>query len=615
MRIVEYQKQTTALPYQLIKSIGWVAGIFSLVVCALIIANNLSLKKTDPIHSPALQVLVEQLKGEPKNETLREEIRELDQIARRAFFTSQHFNRLGIYLLVGGLVVMVIALKSLEAFKTVPPYPDSSDPKDDIVENAAWARKAVTAVGLVLVGFALMIALPWQSTLDMESVALAGGEDEAGGGDAGGETKSPAPAPTPTAAKPDATTAPAAVVETSAPQPPTDSPAVGGPVATREQRLENWPEFLGPQANRATARGLLSEWNGESGEGIQWKTKIPLSGYSSPILWDGKIYLSGADETTREIYCIDSASGEILWQKAAENVPGSPSETPEVSVDTGYAAATMASDGVRVFAMFSNGDLVALGLDGKPAWSKNIGVPENPYGHSSSLVIHEDIVIVQFDREADSFVAGFDVASGEQRWKTTRDFGPSWSTPTLADTGERVELILAADPAVVSYDPADGKELWRVDCLDHGEVACRPVYADGLVYVSADAAILCAIDIKTQQVVWENDDLKPGVSTPLALDGHLYCATDDGAVVCYDAKTGEELWAEFADNGFYASPILAEGRIYLMDRSGITHILKHGKEYEVIAQPELGEEASCTAAILGDSLYIRATENLYRIAP
>ena len=153
-----------------------VAGVFSLVVCALIIANNLSLKKTDPIHSPALQQLVEELKTNPKDEALREEIRELDQIARRAFFTSQHFNRMGIYLLVGGLVVMVIAFKSLEAFKLPPPYPDSADPKDDIVENANWARKSVMAVGLVLVGFALMLALPWESTLDLSEAEIAAAE-------------------------------------------------------------------------------------------------------------------------------------------------------------------------------------------------------------------------------------------------------------------------------------------------------------------------------------------------------------------------------------------------------------------------------------------------------
>jgi hypothetical protein len=176
-------------------------------------------------------------------------------------------------------------------------------------------------------------------------------------------------------------------------------------------------------------------------------------------------------------------------------------------------------------------------------------------------------------------------------------------------------MIIAAEPTVVSYDPQTGEEFWRVDCLDHGEVAAKAAFADGIVYVSADAAVLAAIDVKTQEILWENDDLKPGVSTPLVHEGLLYCGTDDGALVCYDAKSGEEIWAEFADDGFYASPILADGKIYLMDRSGIMHILKPGREYEEIAAAPLGEEASATPAILGDSLYIRGIENLYRIGP
>ena len=372
---------------------------------------------------------------------------------------------------------------------------------------------------------------------------------------------------------------------------------------------------MGPNYNVTQGKGVLTQWDGASGEGVKWKTPIPLPGYSSPIYWNGKLYLTGGNESTREIYCIDSADGKILWTHAAPKAPGSPPEPVEVAEDTGFAAATMATDGARVFAVFANGDLVALDLDGNPVWSRYVGKPENPYGFASSLAIHKDIVIVQFDQEVGSYLGGFDVKTGQPRWRTPRDFGPSWSTPTVVNTGERDEVIVAAEPTVVSYDPNNGKELWRVDCLSHGEVASRPVYADGIVYVSADAAILAAIDIKTQKILWENNDLKPGVSTPLFLDGLLYCGTDDGALVCYDGKSGEEIWAEFADDGFYASPLLIEDKIYLLDRAGIMHILKTGREYEEISAPELGEESSCTAAVIGDSLYLRGLENLYRIGP
>lgn len=591
MRVVEYQTETRSLPYQVIKGAAWVSGIFSLVVCILIIANNIRLKTTDPIHSPALQTLVENLKTDPKNEALRDEIRELDYLARRAFFTSQHFNRVGIYLLVGGLVILVVSLKSLESFKTIPPFPNSSDPKDDIVESAAWARKAVTAVGLVLVGFALMIALPWESTLDLpEEVVVAAAEKPA-------ESKEAAPA------------------ETTPPAPATPAPAAADapPLATAEERLENWPGFRGPEGGVSRATGLPVAWDGESGDGIQWKTPLPLKGFSSPLIWKGKIYLTGADETVREVFCVDAGSGEILWRKAAEGIAGSPPEPPEVTDDTGYAAATMATDGVRIFAIFANGDLAAFDLEGRQVWAKNVGVPENPYGHASSLVIYEDLLLVQYDQKKDGFFAGLDGATGNERWRAPRNFGPSWSSPTVFHSGERDEVVLAADPAVVSYDPKTGKELWRVDCLERAEVAPVPVYADGILYASADYSKLSAIDVKTKAVLWENEDQMPGVSTPIVVEGRLICPLTDGGIVCYDAKTGEEVWYADTDDGFYASPIYADGRIYLMDRSGNTLIFKPGAEYELLGTASLGEDSTATPAALGSSLYVRGLENLYRI--
>ncbi len=576
MRIIDYKKSTASLSYRVIKGAGMVAGVFSLIVCGLLIANNLSLKKTDPIHSPALQKLVEQLKTDPKNEELREEIRELDQIARRAFFTSQHFNRLGIYLLIGGLLIMVAAFKALESYKLVPPYPDSSDPKDDIVENAKWARKSVAAAGLVLAGFALMIALPWESPLDAKEEDMAE-RDEA-----------------------------PSTLKTS---------SQNSPVATREERLENWAGFLGPESGVARTSGLPTKWDGESGEGIRWKTAAPLPGFNSPILWKGRMYFSGADKTTQEVYCLDLENGEMLWNKPVKDVPGSSPEPPKVTRDTGYAAATMATDGVRVFAIFATGDLVAFDLDGKQAWAQNLGVPDISYGYSSSLVVHENLLLVQFDHREDSFLIGLDSATGQKRWRTPRKLGPSWSSPALINTGERVEVILSAGGAVVSYDPKNGKELWRCECLERAEVAPTPTFANGLLYVSGDRAKLYAIDVKTHQIVWENEDLMPDVSTPMAAGDYLIAGLGGGGIVCYNAKSGEELWFEDTDDGFYASPILAEGRVYLLDRSGIMHIITPGSKLELIGTPSLGEEGNCTGAFLGDRLYLRGADNIYCIGP
>lgn len=405
----------------------------------------------------------------------------------------------------------------------------------------------------------------------------------------------------------------------AAPEPSKDSAAEAAEnreeqVASEADRLKNWPNLLGPAASVSPATGLLTKWNGETGDGVRWKTRIPLPGYSSPIYWEGKLYLTGANASTRIVYCIDSDSGEIIWERQVKDIPGSPGNV-RVTEATGYAAATMATDGVRIFASFANGDLAAFDLEGNPVWSKNLGKPDNPYGHASSLVTHGDILLIQYDQRNIGYVAALDVATGNERWKTERTFGASWSMPKVATIGDREEVILAAEPTVVSYDLESGEELWRLNCLRYGEVTSVPVYGDGLVYVSADSANLSAIDVKTREIVWESGFSKPGVSTALLHEGLLYCGSDDGAFACYDARTGEELWAEFTDHGFYASPILADGRVYLLDRSGTMHILKPGRELEVLGQSVLGEEASCTPAVIGDSLYIRGLKHLFRIGP
>ena len=446
-----------------------------------------------------------------------------------------------------------------------------------LVETYTTARKSITSVGWLLIGIALMISLPWDSTLAAEK-------------DTDTKANTSVKAPTPSA-------------------------AVSKAVASTKDRLKNWPGFLGPKSGHAEAKGLSIDWNGETGEGIKWKTKVPLPGFNSPIIWGDKIFLSGADENTREVYCFDTETGKILWKKAVANVPGSPSseDSPEVSDDTGFAAATMATDGLRVFAIFSNGDLVAFDFEGNQVWAKNLGIPENPYGYSSSLVIYENSLLIQYDIDENSFFTGLDVATGKERWRTPRDFGPSWSSPIVIDTGKRDEVILAADPMVVSYNPKNGKELWRVECLEGGEIAPTPVYANGLIYVAADYVKVAAIDVIKHEVVWETQDMIPGIATPLVVGEYLIGGLSEGGMVCYNAKTGEEIWVEDSDEGFYASPILANGLVYIADRSGIMHIFRPDAEYKSISTPALGEEIVSTAAAMGDTLYIRGINNLYRI--
>ena len=571
MRVVEYKPETSLNAYRIVLGLGIGAATLSLVVAVLMTANWILLKRSDPVHSATLVRLLEELKSQPQNQELREEIREMDLLARRAFFQSQHFTRVGSYLLLGSIVVAVISFKALGAYRQRSPYPNPNTPKEDLAENARWARRAISTAGLVLAGLALTLALPWESPLDVVSTEQAAPKSRAATG------------PSPSAVVPNAA-----------------------------DLLKNWPSFRGTDAGRAASTHLPIAWDGSSGKGVHWSAEIPRAGFSSPIVWNDRVFVTGGDEEIREVYCFSLENGSLLWRHAVADVPGGPKELPKVSDDTGFAAPTMATDGKRVFAIFATGEIVALDFEGKRLWAKALPVPENPFGHASSLLVFEDSVFVQLDGATNGALHALNAETGEPRWSRERKFA-SWSSPVLAEYEGKTQLILAAAPAVISYDPRAGNQLWRLDCLEHGDVAAAPVPANGLVYVSGDNAPLTAIDLLTGKATWEITESVPTVSTPVVTGEWLVYGLADGGIMCRSALTGKEVWYEETDSGFYASPLIAGNRVYLMSRDGVTHIFIPGEKFNLVGRCELGEETSSSPAAAGNSLLIRSPRKLYRI--
>lgn len=578
MKIVVIEPETKAAPYQVLRVTGYVAAIFSLVVCILLIANNVSVTRLDPANSPALTRLREQLKADPRDAAIREEIRELDLLARQAFFTSQHFTQLGVALLVGGLAVTVLSFKTLNAYRAPPPYPDSSDPKQDLAATALWARKSVTAVGLVLLGFALVLALPWKSPLDAPP--------------------GKAPPSAPAVAKP-AAPATAGARPSAATWP------------SLEERLAQWPAFRGAGGGLARGAQVPTAW--EAGKGVVWKTEVPLPGMNSPVVWKEHVFLSGGTADAREVYCFNAATGELRWKRSVAPRTDTVEKLRKVPESTGHAASTMATDGTRAFAIFPDGEVAAFAFDGTPAWQRSLGWPECPYGYASSLVTFEDLLIVQMDRKADSFVVGLDAATGKDRWKAPRQFGPSWSSPQVIQGPAGALLVTTADPSLVVYDPRAGKELWRVDCLKNAEISVSPFYADGVVFAAGEAVALTAITVANHQVLWQEEETVPSIGTPLVAGGLIFCGLPDGGIVCLDAKTGKQLWRKDTDEGFYASPVMVGENIYLVDQKGTVVVFKaQASGFQAVGSGAVGEPVFATPAVVGSGLFIRSVKHLYR---
>jgi outer membrane protein assembly factor BamB len=558
-----------------------------------------------------MKAMIERMHANPGDEQLRQEIREIDLLARKAFFTNQWQVRMGGYLLFFSLLVVVICVKTIELMqKSLPIVP--TDVKTDFWAsrriNRTWVAYTGISIIILSMGIVFLTHQELGKNLDLASKAT---NPESNSSNPKEESKN-ASIPegrnaemevnktTDTIRKPDTTGSSGKVILDGYPSP--------------DEVARNFPSFRGPGGNGiANQKNIPTSWDGKTGKNILWKTEIPLTGYNSPIIWNDRVFLTGANETKREVYCIDLHTGKILWQKPVEKITGSPAQEPKIIKETGFSAPSMTTDGRRVYAIFANGDLIALDFDGNQIWAKNLGMPQNHYGHSSSLIMYRDLLIIQYDQRGSGSVMALAGKTGETVWQTSRSVKVSWASPVLIHTGKRMELILAADPMVASYNPSDGKELWRMNCIS-GEVGPSVAYADGVVYAVNDFSKLSAIEIgESPKLLWEDSDYLSDIPSPLATGKYLFLVTSYGAAVCYDAKTGTKYWEHEFETPTYASLMLAEGRIYLLDKKGVMHILKADQAYSVISTSPLGEGSSCTPAFANGKIVIRGDNNLFCI--
>jgi len=587
---------------KLLHSIAFASTILAFVLCLLILVNYFQVKSSDPLNSPVMKSLVEKFRNNPDDEQLKAEIRQLDLLVRKAFFTNQWQIRTGGSLLLFSVLIVIICLKTAELLTAkIPVVPGDSPVNfwDSRKINRKWV--AYSGISLVLVSllFAFLTHNELGSTLQRSAST---------GTDAG-----------------------SAQPQTSNNQPAADSLAVSDSTAlngqdssalaqsmdgfpSQQEINANSPAFRGPGSNGVVfQRGFPTSWNGSSGKNIKWKTAIPLPGYNSPVVWNDKIFLSGANATKREVYCFDRTTGKILWRTPIEKIPGSPATAPKVNGETGFAAPTLTTDGRRVYAIFANGDLVALDFEGKQVWAKNLGLPKNHYGHSSSLAMYRDLLIVQYDQSGNTSVMALAAKTGSQVWRTSRDVKISWSSPIIVNTGKQTEAMLVAEPFVISYNPATGKELWRINCIS-GEVGPSLAYADGVVYSVNDYAKLAAVKIgPSPELLWESDEYLSDIPSPVATAKYLFLPTSYGMMVCYDAKNGTKYWEKDFGTPTYASPMVVDGNIYQMDKKGVMHIFKADKTYTSVNESPLGESSVCTPAFVGGNIIIRGDKNLYCI--
>ena len=592
------------------KKIAWLAAGFSALICVLLIVNFIQSRSVNPIESQTLKALVERLKEDPQNEALISEIRAFDLLARKAYFTSQWQLRTGGYLLLLGIIATVLSVRYVMSGKSKLEEMDGI--KNEPHLDSLLAQRWIIYVGTGLFVLAIASGILSYNSLNAYQLSKTEGKTEVAA-ETVPTSEDIIVAETTTAAAQE-NTVPADSAGTATETVTAIQPAASAVIASQKDLRANFPFFRGPEGDGiAYQNNVPTQWDGAAGTNILWKVKSPKHGFSSPVVWKNKVFITGADNASREVYCYDLGSGKLLWTAKADNIPGSPAKMPSVTADTGLAAPTMATNGSSVFAIFATGDLLALDMDGNRLWAKNMGVPDNHYGHSSSLIIYKDKLLIQYDTNKGGKLIALSTTSGDEMWVTARKTKIAWSSPVLVNTGSRMELILTTNPNVDSYDPETGKELWSMKCLS-GEVGPSAAYSGGLVFAANEYATLAAIKPgSTPEIVWQSEEYLPEVASPLAVNGIVIVATSYGMVAAIDATNGTKLWEKDYGSGFYASPVYAAGNVYLIDMTGVCHIVKAAKEFQSVADPALGEKAVCAPVFTDGKTLIRGFDNLYCI--
>lgn len=616
------------------QNVALIAGIFCAAVAILLLLNFWQVSKSDPIESKALKALVERLKDEPNNEELKAEIRNFDLLARKAYFNSEWQVKTGAYMLLFGAIVLAFALRVYYSAKSKIDEPDEK--LENEIASRILAQKGIIIVGLVVMVTAVVASFATVNHLCYYDKGALVTENESGAQEERIEVIEVAETPQASLANNEIAETETAEIQTEDPideatEPetveakteqqvaekeevkPQPKPAASSSAAGIEAIKANHASFRGPLGQGISYRkNIPTEWDAAAGTNILWKSAIPKHGYNSPVIWGDKIFIAGADNAAREVYCYDRNTGKLLWTGVANNISGSPATMPKVTPDTGLSAPTMATDGKAVFAIFASGDVIAFDMNGKRLWAKNLGVPNNHYGHSSSLITWAGKLYIQYDTNSGGRLLALNTETGETVWDKQRDAKISWASPVIAEINGKYEVVLTADPIVAGYDTESGDELWQVECM-MGEVGPSVAYSDGIVFAANEYARLVAIDPKTSAVLWQDDYYLPEASSPLAYNGLLIVCTSYGVIACYDAKSGEMYWEEDVGTTLYSSPMVADGKLFIMDNAGLMRIYEFGKEVKLLAENELGETAGTTPAFADGRIYIRGEQNLYCI--
>lgn len=384
----------------------------------------------------------------------------------------------------------------------------------------------------------------------------------------------------------------------------------------------DWPQFRGPDGQGHSGEtGLPLEWSEETH--LLWKVPVPGRGWSSPVVADGRVWLTtavtDADGASLRALAYDVETGRELLMVEVFRLEDSDLLNPKNS----HASPTPIVDGDRVYVHFGAYGTAALTTSGDVVWKTRFPYISQ-HGNGGSPALYRDLLVINCDGYDQSFVVAVDTATGETRWRTDRHAPSSqaYSTPLVIRVGDRDQIVSVGAFQTVALDPATGREIWRVVYTDEGfSTVPRPVYGKGLVYVLTgfNQPALLAIradgsgDVSRTHVAWVGGQSIPLTPSPLLVGDDLYLVSDLGVVSRLDAASGEMYWRARIPGNYSASPVYADGRIYFQSEEGVTTVIGPGGEFRVLARSSVDGSTLASMAVSDSSFFLRSDTHLYRI--
>ena len=583
---------------KLYRNIAIVTAVFMLALVVMLGVSYFQMQQVSPLETGVMETLKELNESNDDNQKLQQQIRELDLLSRKAYFVHEGQLKTGIYLLIAMALVLVTCLNLY--YKDTKNLPDKElDPIDEWMAKSharkylGWAAVVVAVAGIGIIGF---------QSVDFKALMAQNDKN-----DASGEMQNDSTAVVADSLQTDVLAQADSLNTDSVSVAEADSAAVEDEmpelkIASKAFRGNN-------SSGSSSARGIATSWNLSSKKNILWQSSIPKHGYNSPVITGRNVFITGADKSARELYCFDVWTGELKWTVKADGISGSPSSMPKVNADTGLAASTVATNGTEVAAIFATGDVICADMEGKRLWAKNIGLPDNHYGYASSLLMFGNTLIIQYQNNSNAKILALNAKNGNQVWSKSPKDKIAWSSPIIATLGGKSALVVMGNPAIAAYNPGNGAELWRVDCMT-GEVGSSPASAGGVVYGASEYSKCIAIDGATGETLWEASDYLPECSSLAATKDLVFCATSYGMVCAYDAKTGEVKKEHDLTTPFYSSPVVVDGKVYLFSNSGKVYIFK-SSTFDLITSFETGEKTFATPAFTDGMMVVRTDKSLY----